>query len=61
MTRPQMYNPDHIGDYRAQTEKLRTSHQSNMKTRICPGCKKSRSLTQYGEGKTYCNRCRGVK
>jgi hypothetical protein len=60
MTRPVIYSPESIDLFRAQTERLKATHFSNMKTQVCPGCKKSRSLTQF-DGKKFCRPCRGLK
>lgn len=60
MTRPVIYSHESIDLYRAQTERLKSNRVSNMKTCVCPGCKKSRSLTQF-DGKKFCRPCRGLK
>ena len=60
MIRPVIYNHESIDLFRAQTERLKATHFSNMKTQVCPGCKKSRSLTQF-DGKKFCRPCRGLK
>ena len=60
MTRPALFSHESIDLFRAQTERLKATHFSNMKTQVCPGCKKSRSLTQF-DGKKFCRPCRGLK
>lgn len=60
MTRPVIYSPESIDLFRAQTERMKTNRVSNMKTQVCPGCKKSRSLTQFDD-KALCRPCRGKK
>lgn len=29
--------------------------------RVCPFCKRNRSVMQFAEGKTACNKCRGKR
>lgn len=55
-----IYSHESIDLFRAQTERMKTNRVSNMKTQVCPGCKKSRSLTQF-DGKKFCRPCRGLK
>lgn len=33
----------------------------NLRTKVCAGCKKARSVGQFAPGHTKCNQCRGIK
>lgn len=33
----------------------------SLATQVCPGCKRTRSLGQFTDGKKKCNKCRGKK
>lgn len=49
--------PDQIANYRDNTRKW---GDYNLRTRSCPGCKRTRSLAQFDNGRKLCRRCRGL-
>lgn len=52
--------PDQLAEYRAATAND-TFTSLPQKTRVCPLCKKPRSLRQYEDGHKNCNKCRGIR
>ena len=46
-----------LNRYRQTTEKVAGAYRVS-ETRICPSCKKPRSIRQYVEGNPFCLSCR---
>ena len=52
------FDPKDTEKYREETFK-KQPHYSSMKTRMCLGCRKLRSVTQYShEDSKICNHCK---